>query len=399
MFAHKFTVVSADRITASTLLLTLRNVGDSRLFTFQPGQYAAISFYRKWRPTPARCFSIVSSPTEQGLLQFAMRVRGHFTSAANKLKPGDTVTVRGPFGGFVFDMSRDHDVVLLAGGIGITPFMSMVRFVGHIHANTPVRLLYSCQTQDDVPFGQELQARHRQNPHFVPIFVIGDGPTDKFAHQYVAQGRITPELLDTTTGGQYTKKTFFICGPPPFMKGMIGILRSKGVPKANIITEAFSQGPNRQTGKIRSWPFNMYVLSAVGLGLSSFVVMVSDLLRALPPSTFLSSNSTIRSTTLTNKRQQDLDALVNEMPEDDSTGGASAGVAQSDANAAANAKQGQAGSGGSAAAATSGGGSSSSSSSGSSGSASTPAPTPTPTPAPAPTPVCTTTPSGVTTCR
>jgi len=333
---HKYFITENKPLTATTLLLTLKKDPADKPFSFQPGQYAAISFRRNGRPTPARCFSIVSSPTEQDILQFSTRSKGHFTKALNSLKAGDEVEVRGSFGAFVFDAQRDQDTILLAGGIGITPFMSMIRFATDINLNNNITLLYSCQNQDDVPFANELLELEARNPHFKTFFIISQGPTDKFAGLQVNTGRISPEVLDQIVISGYASKTVFICGPPAFMRSMAKLSQDKGVASNRIITEAFSQGPNRQTGKLYSWPFNIYVLGAMSVVLSSFVVMVSDLLKTLPPSSFIGSSSVINSTKLTNKRQTDLDMLVNELPDIASTAPATDAVNK--ALEAANAK-------------------------------------------------------------
>lgn len=312
---HKYFVENNQYLTPTTLLLTLKtDRSGSTPFSFQPGQYAAISFNHHGRPTPARCFSIVNSPTDLGTLQFSMRSKGHFTKALAGLKVGDRVKVRGPFGGFIFDTEQNLDTVMLAGGIGITPLMSMIRFATNTNLTNKITLLYSCQNQDDVPFIDQLKALESNNPHFKVMFIIGQGPTDKLAGHFVASGRITPEIIDQATSNSYQGKSFFICGPPPFMKGMYKNLQDKGATSSQIMTEAFSQGPNHQTGKVRSWPLNMYVLSGVGVAIGSFAVMVSDLLKTLPPSSILSPSSTITATSLKNSRQTDLDQLVNNLP-------------------------------------------------------------------------------------
>ncbi len=358
------------------------------MLAHQPGQYAAFSFSRKYRPTPARCFSIVSSPTEQGVLQFSMRVRGHFTRAVDGLQKGDIVKVRGPFGGFVLDASRDRDVVLLAGGIGITPFMSMVRYAASIHSTSKIALVYSCASQEDVPFGGELVNLQKQNPNFRVIFVISDGPTNKLTGQLVAKGRISPEVIEAASGNTHEGKTYFICGPPPFMKGMIQTLRGKGVGFDQIRTEAFGQGSNRQTGKIRSWPYNIYALSAVGVTLGSFTVMVSDLLKVLPPSTIANQSNSVTTKVLTNKRQQDLSKLVNALPDLNSGAPVSDAVTQAEAAVAAATAANNA--------ATSNPTTKTTTPTTTTPKTTTPTVT---TPAPAPTPKCTTSASGVTTCK
>lgn len=193
--------------------------------------------------------------------------------------------------------------------------MSMIQYAEKTDLTNKIILLFGCQNQDDVPFFEQLKQLEKRNPHFKAVYIIGKGPTDKFINQKVATGRITPEIIDRTAQGAYNKKTFYVCGPPPFMKSMVKILQDKKVPEGKIMTEAFSQGPNRQTGKIRSWPFNIYVLSALGVALGSFIVMVSDLLKTSPPSSISSSSNAFSSSSLTNSRQTNLDKLVNSLPD------------------------------------------------------------------------------------
>ncbi len=311
---HKYIVDSAEQITATTLLLSLKEQDGQRLFSFQPGQYAAVSFYHQHRPTPARCFSIVSSPTEQRTLKFSMRTKGRFTKAAANLQPGSIVNVRGPYGGFVLDLARGEDVVFLAGGIGITPFMSMVTYASSVRASTKITLIYSCQTQDDIPFLTELSNLTRQNSNLKVVYVVGSGSVDKLAGLPAVVGRVTPELLDGILNSSYHFRVFYICGPPPYMNAMSKTLQTKGVAKDRIMTEAFAQGSHPQTGKMRNWPYNIYALSAASVILGSLAVTISDILKILPPASIINSANLSPTLTSTNSRQQDLDALVNGLP-------------------------------------------------------------------------------------
>ena len=308
-----YIVQASDKITPSTLLLTVQRDEAERPLAFLPGQYAAISYEKNGKPSNTRCFSIVSSPTDQHLLQFSMRIRGRFTTALSKLRPGDLINVSGPFGGFIFDTAHDKKAVFMAGGIGITPFVSMLRYLDALNADNDVTLLYSCATQDDVPFGKELLSIQSAHPNLKVVFVIGKGPIDKLPPAQATSGYITPEQLDKVTDKHYKDQRFFICGPPVFMNAMSGVLTKRGAVKANILTEAFTQSSPKQTSILRSWPANVYVLGAIGIVLGSFVVMVSDLLRALP------SAATPKPTEsspylITNARGQQLDQLVNSIP-------------------------------------------------------------------------------------
>lgn len=396
-----YSVVDNRQLTPSTLLITLQHESGKALL-FEPGQYAAMHGYRHGRPMPIRCFSIVSSPTEQDILQFSMRVKGKFTHSISGIKHGDKVHVQGPYGGFVLNTHTDKRVVLLAGGIGITPFISMVRFASITKAETDVELIYSVATQDDIPFAEELKNWDKYNPNFKYSIVVGNGSVDKVGHKRVFQGRITPEVLEQAVGAIYgdVETAFYICGPPPFMKGMLAMLQAHGVSKSRIMTEAFSQGPNRQTGKIRDWPFSMYALGALGLSAGSLAIMVSDLGKIIPAKDSVATAASLKDSTQTNSRQSDLASLVNGFPASSSTAPASKAVRKALAEAKKPASSSVAYSGSSSSPTSSssttkkptGSSSSTSSSSGSSSSGSGTSSTP-------PTPVCTTNQSGVTTCR
>ena len=308
---HKYYVVHNDVLTPGTIRLRLRaDAKAKRLIKFEPGQYAAISFKRHGRPSVARCFSIVSSPNHPEELQFSMRARGRFTTALSHLPEGSEVDVRGPFGGFVFDQERHSDSILIAGGIGITPFMSMMTYATEIGSLRHLQLIYGVQTQDDVPFLSELKDLHARNPNLSVTLAVDRGEVEKLAPLSTSMGRISPELLQQVldNGG----KTVFICGPPPFMNGIAKTLVGLGVPRQRIITEAFNQGSHHQTGKVVSWPQNMYVLGAVGVGLGSLAVMVSDIMKNLPTS-LVSDEAASIPLKAGDTRQQAIDQMVNQL--------------------------------------------------------------------------------------
>ena len=308
-----YIVEESKKITPSTLLLTLRRDEMERPLAFLPGQYAAISYEHQDRKSTTRCFSIVSSPTEQNLLQFSMRVRGSFTTALSNLQKDDIVNVGGPFGGFVFDTNRDKQAVFIAGGIGITPFISMMRYLAAFDAKNEVTLLYSCQIQDDIPFGAELTEIQKQHPNLKTIFVVAHDPVDKLPAAHVARGAITPELLDTVTDKDYSKQRFFLCGPPGFITAMSATITKKGATRQQIMTEAFTQSSPKQTSILRSWPANIYALGVIGFVLGGTAVTMVDLFRLLPSSASPKATSAAPYL-ITNARQQQLDQLVNSIP-------------------------------------------------------------------------------------
>lgn len=386
----KHTVVSVDKLTPSILNLVLKRNDGQPFYTFQPGQYATLSFYANGRPSVERCFSIASSPTTQDRLEFGVRIGGKYTQAINKLKAGDSVNVRGPFGGFVFDAPQQQNVVFCAGGIGITPFMSMLRFASTTNLKNNITLLYSVRNQDEVAYYKEINQIATLHPNIRVFFVVGEGPIDKIhLSNYIFQGRINPEMLAKACDENYKNTTFFLCGPPPFMGAVVSMIKKSGADASHIITEAFNQGKQKGTG--RGWPFNMYTIGAVGTFVSVGLVMTADLLKTIPESVLPEQLSSTKKASASS-RQTEIDNLINSLELSLSPASASPNVISAekeaaDAQALIDATNGQ-----------------SQTSTGSNAPAtpttpkSTPAPVaPAPTPVAKPKPVCTTV-SGVTTC-
>ena len=280
-----YNVKSTQQIAPNTVLLSLRPNRSTDSLRFWPGQYAAIGFKHDGRPSPVRCFSIASSPNNTGELQFGMRVYGDFTYALANLERGDEVFVHGPFGNFVIDEQLDHNVILMAGGIGITPFMSMIHYATETRSNVPITLLYSCRSQDDIPFYQELLDLQHRNPRFKAVFFVTAGEVDKLTGSRAVVGRINEDHLNQLTSGQYNRFTHFICGPKNFNKGMKAILAAHGTDPERIVTEEFT--PSSQADSVATAPkYNIsrwtYALTGVSLVLGTIFFMGLDLVRAVP---------------------------------------------------------------------------------------------------------------------
>lgn len=278
---HQYQVLDNQLLTDTTRLLTLECSDENTPLLFQPGQYAAVGLRDKLRPTVMRCFSITSSPTNQQILQFSMRVKGRYTSALQRLKKGDKIAVRGPFGGFVFNQHAHDNVVFFAGGIGIAPFISMIRYASELHLATPIHLIYSCRNQNDIPFIKELTDLQHKNPHLTISYVIGEGPSARLVGAKVISGKIDNSNL-SRLNLDFKQQTFFVCGPPPYMNAIFKLLKENGAPESKVLSEAFSQSNRHQTGKLKSWPFNIYALSGLALLATGFFVVASDLYKTLP---------------------------------------------------------------------------------------------------------------------
>ncbi len=292
---HTFTVKNTRLTDPDTLLLSLQPKHEGDTFDFWPGQYAAIGYKHHGRPSKVRCFSMVNSPNNSDELQFAMRVQGDFTHALAKLSVGDTVFVHGPFGDFVIDERYDRNVVLLAAGIGITPFMSMIRHATETKSTTPITLLYSCRSQDAIPFYEELLELAQQNPRVQVIFFITNGKIDKLNGVRAIPERVNETHLQKLTGGRYNQFTYFLCGPRTFLNGTKAVLTGNGTEAGRVITEEFT--PSAQENVLSILPKSSisrwtYSLAGASLALGAAFIMFLDLSRAVPKLLHAQTNQT-----------------------------------------------------------------------------------------------------------
>ena len=191
----------------------------------RPGQFAFVEIEGKgWsEPHP---FTISSAPGEDRL-RFTVKVLGDWTRKVREdLQPGGKAKVRGPYG--LFDTSKGGTKqIWLAGGIGLTPFLSMIRAM-EPNDERQIHFVYAARNRDEAIFLDELEARAAElgNVTLVPLF----SDEGSFARVDMMKAKL-PDPLDTYD--------YFLCGPRPMIDGLIKGLRKEGVPRARIHTEAF----------------------------------------------------------------------------------------------------------------------------------------------------------------
>jgi len=276
----KYTLTNRQKLSPSCLLFTLEPSGE-RGIGFEPGQYVSIRFKRYGRPTPARCFSVVNTPNNAGTLQLGVRVEGKFTTAFSELAIGSELIVDGSFGQFYFDPDYDKKSVLIAGGIGITPILSIVKGAIARRNKNPLTVLYSCRSQDDVPFAQELYDLEQKNANVRVVFVITSGSLTRFpAGAHVMNGRITPELIAQACQDDYENTSFFVCGPQGFMDKIEKTLRANQTPDWRINIESFVQAHASRDGGFGAAArkiFSVYGMAAMGFFVVLSVIFGTDI--------------------------------------------------------------------------------------------------------------------------
>jgi predicted ferric reductase len=229
--------IRRENPTVSTLVLApcSRDGRPATTWAFSPGQFAWIRLDRSVVMAQEHPFTIASS-AHSDATEFTIRHTGDFTKALRRLPIGATVWVDGPHGAFTNDVETSAGFIMIAGGVGITPMMSMLRTAAHRGDPRPYRLIVVASAPEDLLFRAELaQLRRIVDLEVTEVLrrpVEGwSGPT----------GDVNAELLSAVLGGTPppAEVDCFICGPPALVTDAISALDILGVAPDHIHTEQF----------------------------------------------------------------------------------------------------------------------------------------------------------------
>lgn len=211
-----------------TFALRLRDPVEREQFRFQPGQFLELSVFGAGEAP----FCFASSPTRAENIEVTVRRCGHVTDALHELGNGDEVGVRGPCGnGFDLDAARGHDLVFVAGGIGLPPLRGLIWNVLDRRAEFGhVTILYGARTPADVVYKPELREWAEQHER-VTVAVTVDRGADGW------QGRVgvVPILFDDVELRADTSLAY-VCGPPIMIRFVVEDLLRRGFAEERIIS-------------------------------------------------------------------------------------------------------------------------------------------------------------------
>lgn len=222
-------ITSITELTHSEKLFELRLI-DSRVreaFTHTSGQFVELSIFGVGEAP----ISISSAPSKRGFIELCVRRAGTVTAALHDKQCGDIVGLRGPFGrGFPFEEMKGHDLLLVAGGLGIAPLKSLIN---HVHDERSqfgkVSILYGSKAPSDVMFRDEFEMwKHRKDFNLV-LTVDKKNATPDWDGE---TGRVTDHFdkVDIDAENAYGA----IVGPPPMYRSVAELMRSIGLSNDRI---------------------------------------------------------------------------------------------------------------------------------------------------------------------
>ena len=224
-------------VAKGTLLVTFDLLGEE--VDFEPGQYFFVTLPDVGHEDDKglrRHITVVTSPNEKGGLGLATRMRDSaFKRSLAELDVGAEVEVEPPKGSFSLPKDPSRPLVFVAGGIGITVFRSMLRYIQEEGLPHRVTLIYSNRDQESTAFLDELQDLEQENPNFQLVLTMTqdrgwDGENRK----------IDAQFFHDHLAGDLNAYTFLVAGPPAMAEGVQQALGEAGVDEQNVIAERYS---------------------------------------------------------------------------------------------------------------------------------------------------------------
>lgn len=209
-------------------------------FDYKPGQ--AIDLILPQPGTPAaeaerHTFSIVSAPFQDELCITTRMRDSAYKRVLKGLSPGAAVNIDGPFGSLVLHNKVSRAGVLIAGGIGITPFMSMLRNAAHTAMPQQLLLLYSNRRPEDAAFLQELQHLEQKNSRFRMLATMTQ--MAKSSQPWAGETSMLDANIVKRAIADLPDPVVYLAGPPAMVAALKPILNSAGIDDDDIRTEEF----------------------------------------------------------------------------------------------------------------------------------------------------------------
>jgi ferredoxin-NADP reductase len=224
-------------VAKGTLLVTFDLLGEE--LDFRPGQYFFVTLPDVGHQDDKglrRHITVVTSPNEKGVLGFATRMRDSaFKRSLRELPVGTEVEVEAPKGKFALPEDPSRPLVFVAGGIGITVFRTMLRYIHEERLPYRVTLIYSNRDRESTAFLDELRELEQELPDLGLILTMTQDANWKGETR-----KIDAQFFKDYLGDDLNAFTFLVAGPPAMTEGVQHALAEAGVKEENMIAERYS---------------------------------------------------------------------------------------------------------------------------------------------------------------
>lgn len=235
----KYEVVELNQPTPDIHEVVMRPVEGERL-DYQAGQYAFFRFVDSKIPSEAHPFSFSSSPrAQEDTVTIMIKEDGDWTSSMDIVEIGDKVTIEGPYGKFYpDDIAQDESqpMVLLSGGIGVTPNLSVLREEVAKESDRRIAFVWGLATEDDTMYLDEMKKLEEEFPNFSYHFIYSEEEVEGYPYGFVDDEFIESEGLEEL----YDTATWHVCGPPPMLEASKGLLDDQDVTQEQAYIEEFA---------------------------------------------------------------------------------------------------------------------------------------------------------------
>jgi glycine betaine catabolism B len=239
-------------------------------FTYLPGQFLTVTL-ATGGDSIKRSYTIASSATQRAYAEITVKREEHGVVSQflhDQVHEGDTLQVTAASGKFTFTGEEASSVVLIGGGVGVTPMMSVARYLTGRAWGGEIFFLYGAKTEAEIIFREELEYLRKRYPNLHLMLVVDKANSPDWPY---AAGRIDRELLEKTVPDLRSRRVH-ICGPLPMMNAIKGILAEMGVSADQIRTEVF-QGAEQPRRKLQTLPAAQAKVSVVTFAKSNRTAM------------------------------------------------------------------------------------------------------------------------------
>lgn len=244
---RKFTVARKVEECDDTYSFYLKPHNGRPLPAFKPGQYLTFEVQPPGLPkAQIRCYSLSDGALTDE--HYRVTIKRYIrddgkpgvvsTYFCDDVKEGDILNVKAPSGKFYLDVEVERPVVLISGGIGITPMLAMARVLTHLNDPREIYFFFGCRSGADHMFREEVIELQKKNPNMrLHICYSRPSETDVKGEHYNHHSRVTIDLMkEVLPSSNYE---YYLCGPGPFMDSLVAGLYEWGVPKKDVKFEAF----------------------------------------------------------------------------------------------------------------------------------------------------------------